>query len=385
MTKRLYDNGHILQFDATVKSCLADGKSWAVVLDQTAFFPGGGGQLCDSGRLGAARVVGMAERDGEIVHLLDAPLAVGEMVAGEVDAEPRLRRMQNHSGEHILSGLFHREYGLNNVGFHMGSEDVTLDLDGELNHEQLMRIETAANCIVRQNLPISVDYPSADALAELDYRSKLDLTENVRIVSIGEAGCIDRCACCAPHVSRTGEIGIIKILDHIRYKGGIRIHMLCGLDALEDYRSRYAAVSTIAASLSAKQKEVVGAVERLCTEIGEEKARQALLCQRLIALHTAALSADRTALFFEAACGANELRRLVNAALEITHTAIALSGDDACGYTYVLGSRTQACRTCCAEMHAALGGRGGGSDAMVQGRIPASRAQIEAWWENNCN
>jgi alanyl-tRNA synthetase len=290
--------------------------------------------------------------------------------------------MQNHSGEHILSGLFHREYGLNNVGFHMGSEDVTLDLDGELTHEQLMRIETMANCIVCQNIPISIDYPAPDVLTALDYRSKLDLRENVRIVSIGENGCVDRCACCAPHVTRTGEIGMIKILDHIRYKGGIRIHMLCGMDALEDYRTRYEAVSAIAASLSAKQKDVVGAVERLCTEIGEEKARQSALCQRLISLHTAALSDGEPAILFEAAFGANDLRRLVNAALEITHTAIALSGDDAAGYTYVLGSRTQACRAVGAEMHAALGGRGGGSDAMVQGRIPATRTEIDQWWKS---
>ncbi len=380
MTERLYDCGHVLQFTATVLSCVPEGEGWLIGLDRTAFFPGGGGQSCDSGTLGSARVIGMREAAGEILHLTDAPLTVGATVEGLLDGEPRLRRMQNHSGEHILSGLFWREHGLTNVGFHMGSEDVTLDLDGVLTHEQLMRIETMANMIVRQNLPVTVSYPDADTLPTLAYRSKLELTENVRIVSIGEDGAVDRCACCAPHVEHTGEIGIIKILDHIRYKGGIRIHMLCGLDALEDYRARYTAVSTIAAALSAKQTDVVTAVERLSDEISAEKARQSLLCNRLIDLHIAALSAQMSAIIFEPLFNANELRRLVNTALTVTTTAIALAGDDTVGYTYVLGSTTTPCRSISLAMHHALGGKGGGSDAMVQGRLPAPRAEIEAWW-----
>lgn len=380
MTERLYDNGHILQFIANVLTCTSEGNNWAVTLDRTAFFPGGGGQIHDSGTLGGAHIVGMRETTGEIIHLVDAPLSVGTTVEGLLDAEPRLRRMQNHSGEHILSGLFWREHGLTNVGFHMGSEDVTLDLNGELTAEQLARIESMANTIIAQDLPVTVSYPAPDELPALDYRSKLDLTENVRIVSIGESGSVDRCACCAPHVARTGEIGIIKILDHIRYKGGIRIHILCGLDALDDYRARYAAVSTIAASLSVKQKDVVAAVERLREEISAEKARQSTLCSRLIELYIAALSPDLPALIFEPAFTPNDLRRLVNTALTITTTAIALAGDDAAGYAYVLGSRTRSCRDLSRVMHEALGGKGGGSDTMVQGRISAQRSEIETWW-----
>lgn len=380
MTERLYDYGHILQFTATVLSCTPDDHGWAVVLDRTAFFPGGGGQAPDSGMLGGLRVTDMREKAGVCMHIVDAPLPIGAAVDGEVDAEPRLRRMQNHSGEHILSGLFWREHGLSNVGFHMGSEDVTLDLNGELTRDQIERIESMANAIVAQNLPISIDYPAPDVLANLDYRSKLDLTENVRIVSIGEGGSIDRCACCAPHVQRTGEIGMIKILDYIRYKGGIRIHMLCGLDALDDYRAKYTAVSTIAASLSAKQKDVIAAVERLGEEISAEKARQSALCGRLIELHTAALTADRPAIIFEPTFTPNDLRRLVNAALTVTPTAIALSGSNENGYAYVLGSNSSSCRDLSRAMHDALDGKGGGSDAMVQGRIPAEHEKIEAWW-----
>lgn len=381
-TTRLYDHGHTMTFTATVLSCIPDGDRYAVILDATAFFPGGGGQLPDRGTLGGASVLDIREREGEITHLTDAPLPVGKVVEGKLDAETRLRRMQNHSGEHILSGLFHRTHGLNNVGFHMGSEDVTLDLDGELNDDQLARIESMANRIIAQNLPIRVDYPDAKTLAALDYRSKLELTEDVRIVSIGEAGCIDRCACCAPHVARTGEIGMIKILDHIRYKGGIRIHILCGLDALDDYRAKYAAVSTIAASLSVKQKDVVAAVARQGEEISAEKTRRSALVARLIELHIAALTPELPALIVEPSFGPNDLRRAVNAALEITPTAMAIGGDDATGYAYVLGSRACDCRALSREMHTILGGRGGGQTAMVQGRITAEYKKIVAWWKN---
>lgn len=381
-TTRLYDNGNTMAFTATVLACVPEGDRYAVTLDATAFFPGGGGQICDSGTLGGAAVLGMREAAGEIVHLTDAPLEIGAVVEGKLDVEPRRRRMQNHSGEHILSGLFHREYGLTNVGFHMGSEDVTLDLDGELSNEQLSRIELMANVIVSWNLPITVDYPDAETLAALDYRSKLDLTEDVRIVSIGEGGCTDRCACCAPHVNRTGEIGMIKVLDHIRYKGGIRIHILCGLDALDDYRAKYAAISTVAASLSVKQKDIVAAVARLGDEISAEKARQSALIGRLIELHIAALTPDSPALIIEPAFTPNDLRRAVNAALEVTSTAMAIAGDDASGYAYVLGSRVADCRELSHALHATLGGRGGGSAAMVQGRMTAKTEDIWRMWES---
>lgn len=380
MTERLYDNGSCLTFTATVLSCTPDGDAWAIELDRTAFFPGGGGQAADSGWLGENPVIGMREVGGTILHLLGRPLTVGETVRGEIEAEPRLRRMQSHSGEHILSGLFWREHGLSNIGFHMGNEDVTLDLDGQLDREQLLRIEKMANLIIARNLPITVSYPTPDALAALDYRSKLDLTENVRIVSIGEAGEIDRCACCAPHVTRTGEIGMIKMLDFIHYKGGLRIHMLCGLDALEDYHRKYCAVSSIANALSVKPGQVVDAVARLEEEISVGKAERSALCGRLIDLHTAALPGQDNVILCEPLFTPNELRRLANAALERVKTVLAIAGDDAGGYFYILGSSAIDCRAMSRELHAALGGKGGGSSTMTQGHIPAAQSAITAWW-----
>ena len=210
MTEKLYYlDSHLFTFDATVLACREEKQGYSVVLDRTAFFPEGGGQLADTGTLGPARVLDVHERDGEIRHYTDAPLTVGERVTGQLDAEQRLRRMQDHSGEHILSGLVHNAYGYDNVGFHMGAECMIIDFSGELSWEQLMELETRANEVVRQNLPLHIWFPVEDELKTLDYRSKLELTENVRIVEIPG---VDRCACCAPHVARTGEVGVIKIL-----------------------------------------------------------------------------------------------------------------------------------------------------------------------------
>ena len=233
MTEKLYyKDSHCLVFDAVVIDCREEKKGYSVVLDRTAFFPEGGGQLADTGTLGGVRVTDVHEKGGDIRHYTNAPLTVGECVHGEIDKEQRLRRMQNHSGEHILSGLVHNTYGYDNVGFHMGAECMIIDFSGELSWEQLMELETKANGVVRQNLPLHIWFPNEAELHALEYRSKLELTENVRIVEIPG---VDRCACCAPHVERTGEVGVVKILDSQRHRGGQRVSVICGLDALEDY------------------------------------------------------------------------------------------------------------------------------------------------------
>ncbi|MFA6948907.1 MAG: alanyl-tRNA editing protein, partial [Eubacteriales bacterium] len=194
------------EFDAEVLSCTDVNGSYAVVLDRTAFFPEGGGQPCDTGMLGLAQVREVSVKNGIITHLTDRTLNIGERVHGTVDWDKRFGHMQSHSGEHIVSGLIHRKYGFDNVGFHIGSEDVTIDLNGTLDRAQLDEIEDMANDAVYRNVSITAEYPPAETLASLQYRSKLALTENVRIVTV--EGC-DVCACCAPHCNHTGEIGMI--------------------------------------------------------------------------------------------------------------------------------------------------------------------------------
>ncbi|MBO4284392.1 MAG: alanyl-tRNA editing protein, partial [Clostridia bacterium] len=248
MTEKLYEtDGSLFTFSATVLSCERAGDGYAVKLDRTAFFPGGGGQECDVGSLGGIPVSGASTSDGEVIHRTAAPLPVGSVVEGVVDAFVRFPRMQCHTAEHIVSGLIHARYGYDNVGFHLGCDEVTMDFNGELTREQLDEIEDLANRVVYSDVPVTVSFPSPEELPRLSYRSKLDLTENVRLVTVEG---VDVCACCAPHVEKTGEIGLVRLLGFIRYKGGVRIRLVAGERALADYRARCRASQEISEMLS---------------------------------------------------------------------------------------------------------------------------------------
>ena len=379
MTEKLYDlDSHLREFTARVISCEQDGKRWAVRLDRTAFFPEGGGQAADTGFLGSARVLDVQEDAGDILHYTDGPLGAGETVTGTLDWQQRFRRMQNHSGEHILSGLVHARYGYRNVGFHLGDGDVTVDFAGELSREQLDELETAVNLAIAENVTVQAWYPSPEELAALDYRSKLELTENVRLVRIEG---YDLCACCAPHVSRTGEIGSLRILDFMRHRGGIRLHMLCGLDALEDARMRYRATLAISGLLSVPQADTPAAVERTLREL--EETRQALAGEkrRWLKLRSDALPETEANLcIFEEDLDPVSLRELVNAGMEKTPgICAAFTGQDG-DWKYIIGSRKVDLRSLSKEINAAIGGRGGGRPEMIQGSCTADRKQIEAYF-----
>ncbi|MGM9681096.1 MAG: alanyl-tRNA editing protein [Eubacteriales bacterium] len=380
MTEKLYDtDSHLFAFDCTVVSCEKEGERYAVRTDRTAFFPEEGGQYGDRGTLGDAAVLDTRLISGDIVHLTDRPLCVGETVCGKIDADDRMRKMQNHSGEHIISGLFHRLYGLNNVGFHLGRDDVTVDLDGELSRADLDRVEKLANRAVYENVEILAEYPSPDRLATMDYRSKLDLTENVRIVTIPG---YDVCACCAPHVSRTGEIGIIKLLDFARYKGGIRIHMLCGADALRDYREKYRNTAEISTALKVKQYEVAEGVRRILDEKAELSRK--LAATELSYARAKAESippTDGNVILFDDMDTA-AMREFVNQTLPKCRGAVGVfSGDDRAGYRFILGSGRVDLKAKVKDLTAALGGRGGGSCAMIQGSVGADRETILKYFE----
>mgnify|MGYP004639845147 FL=1 len=382
-TIKLYDaDSHLYDFDASVISCEKTDKGFAIVLDKTAFFPEGGGQPADEGTLNGIAVTDVQIKDGVITHTTAEEIPAGSAVKGAVDSEIRFRRMQSHSGEHIVSGLIHKLFGYNNVGFHMGSEDVTLDLDGVLTREDLDKIEMLANRAVYENVNVRAEYPSPEILKDLDYRSKLDLTENVRIVTIEG---YDVCACCAPHVNKTGEIGIIKLLDFLKYKGGVRIHMLCGFDALEDYNRRYKNVAAISAKLSAKQAEVYEAVERLSAELSAEKQAAGELKRQLVAMKIAALEpTDGNMVLVEKDMDMLNLRNLVNEAVQLCGgICAAFSGSDENGYNYIIASKNVPLRAEAKAINAALNGRGGGKDEMIQGSAKASEAEIRAYFLNN--
>lgn len=375
-TEKLYDqDSHLFAFRAKVLACEETKRGFLIALDRTAFFPEGGGQSADTGFLGAARILDAQEREGVIWHLADRPLEPGTEAEGAIDAEPRLRRMQNHSGEHVLSGLTHRMTGYDNVGFHMGEGGMTIDFSGELNEAQLLALETRANEIVRADVPIRAWYPGAEELAALDYRSKKELTGAVRLVEIKG---VDLCACCAPHVSRTGEIGLIKLLSAERHRGGMRLTVICGLDALEDYRRRLESAGAVSRLLSVPREKIAGGVERLLSERDALKERSAALEAEL----ARRLAAEQPAtagnlVVFAPLLSESAQRELVNAlAAKCGGLAAAFSGSDGEGYRYVIGSRHIDLRAQSRAVNAAIQGRGGGTPEMIQGRAAASEAAI---------
>lgn len=377
MTEKLYyADSHLAAFEATVLACEQTKTGYAVTLDRTAFFPEGGGQSADTGRLGDTRVLDVQEKAGVILHLTDGPLPVGAEVKGELDFEQRRRRMQNHSGEHVVSGLVHREYGYDNVGFHMGADCMTIDFSGELDWRQLTEIETMANAVVRENLPVKAWLPAPEELAGMEYRSKLELTENVRIVQIGD---IDRCACCAPHVSFTGEIGLIKLLDCQRHRGGVRVTLVCGMDALDEARARQESVTEISRLLSAKRGEVSQAVQRVLQQEQSLKERCDALSLALVERLAAEAGAGDKLLVFDELLDEIAQRELVNLLMEKAGVLAAVfCGDDESGWRYVIGSRTLDLRKAGRAVNAAIGGRGGGRPEMIMGRASFTRAEIEA-------
>ena len=380
--KLYYIDSHLFDFEATVLDCRETETGWAVILDKTAFFPEGGGQPADTGFIASIPVADVQEQGGEILHFCGQALPVGDHLPCRVEREQRLVRMQNHSGEHIVSGLAHRLYGCENVGFHMGEDCMTIDFDRELSWQQLMEVETLANQAVRDNLPVLCSFPEGEALEKLEYRSKLDLTENVRIVEIPG---IDRCACCAPHVARTGEIGLIKILDAERHRGGVRLSLCCGMLALQDYRIKQDNIAAISQALSAKRHETAGAVARLLAEQQKAKERIAALSMELARLKAESCPATGGNLcVFDNVLDEVALRELVNLLMEkCGGIAAAFSGSDETGYRYIMGSRRVDLRRCAREINCLIDGRGGGKPQMIQGSAAADAGRIRQAMERD--
>lgn len=377
MTEKLYyTDSHIHEFSARVLSCEKAKKGFAVVLDKTAFFPEGGGQPADTGIIGPAAVRDVQEQNGEIFHYTDQALTPGEEYACTLDWEQRLCRMQNHSGEHIVSGITHKLYGFDNVGFHMGAECMTIDFSGELSWEQLTEIETLANQAVRDDLPVKTSFPGPEALSQMEYRSKLELTRDVRIVEIPGT---DRCACCAPHVKRTGEIGLIKLLSAERHRGGVRIELVCGMDALRECRLMQENVTAVSGLLSAKRAKSAAAVERVLAEQARLKERVAELSMALARLKAERFGyTEGNICVFDKVLDEVALRELVNLLMEkCGGMAGAFSGSDETGYMYIIGSKNIDLRSHSREINAAINGKGGGTAEMIRGRASTTAENIQ--------
>lgn len=381
MERLYYKFPYVKEFQATVLSCLEKREQeYLVVLDQTGFYPEGGGQPYDTGSLGDAKVTAVHDKEGIIIHTTDKPLAPGRSVKGIIDWERRFSNMQHHTGEHILSGLVHAHYGYDNVGFHMGKEEVTIDFNGILSMDQAEVLEREANQKIYDNLPILEIYPDQDRLQGMDYRSKKVLEGQVRIIEI--PGC-DRCACCGTHVEYTGEIGMIKVLGAIRYKGGVRITLLCGMKALLDYEKKQNEVRKISAQMSVKPLMIAEAVEKLKQDSESKAVIITQLYHELFRLKAERLPDSLEPLIlFEEDLAPVQLRQLCTLLYEQNKGSVVMVCSGVEGdYQYAVGSWKEDMKVLSKALNLGLSGRGGGSKVMAQGTFLAERKNIEHRWQ----
>ena len=375
--KLYYEDSHLKTFTATVTGCEEVKNGWAVTLDATAFYPEGGGQPWDTGTLGDANVSAVREQGETIVHLCDKSLVVGSTVEGEINWDRRLDHMQQHSGEHMVSGVIHKRYGYHNVGFHMGADVVTIDFDGVIPQEALQEIENAVNAGIWADFLVKCWYPSEAELPTVPYRRKRDLPWPVRIVEFPD---FDICACCGTQVKRTGEIGFVKLLSCVKFHEGVRIEMVCGKRALQLLSNTYEQNKQVSQAFSAKLGETGQAARRMNDTLTAEKFRSAGLEKRLFAYIAQGYAGQKTAVHFDESLTPNGNRELCDAIAEFATVAITLSGTDENGYSICIISRTEDAKTIGTEAAKALNGRGGGKKEAFQGNIKASRREVESYF-----
>ena len=380
MTRKLYyEDCHLAQFTAVVTDCRPVKGGYEVALDATAFYPEGGGQACDLGTLGGVAVLDVQERGEEVVHLCDAPLEVGSQVEGIIDYQRRFHLMQQHTGEHIVSGIIHRRYGYHNVGFHMGANFIEIDFDGVIPPEDLERIEREANEALWKNLKVKCWYPSEEELPNVFYRTKKALPWPVRIVEIPG---YDSCACCGVHVNDTGEVGLVKLFSVTGLRGGSRIEMACGGKALELLNRVYEQNKQVSQSFSAKIFETGAAAKRMNEALAAEKFKVTGLQRKLFAITAESYVNCGNVLHVTADLEPALVRELADAIAQgCGGRAAVFSGSDESGYSYCLAAREGDLRPLGKELNAALNGRGGGKPNFLQGSAKATRLEIETFFE----
>jgi alanyl-tRNA synthetase len=381
MTEKLYyADSHLRCFTAAVLSCTPAEEGWEVILSATAFYPEGGGQACDLGKLGDANVLDVRERGEEIIHLCDAPLEAGLEVTGAIDWERRFSLMQQHSGEHIVSGIIHRRYGYHNKGFHMGSDIITIDFDGVVPGEDLADIEAEANRAVWENVELRCWYPSPEELPGVFYRTKKALPWPVRIVEVPG---YDSCACCGTHVKRTGEIGLIKLFSTVGFRGGTRMEMACGGRALALLNTALEQNKLVSQAFSAHWTRTGEAAQLRNTWLEAEKFKIVGLQRKLMASTAESYVNHGDVLHFEDGLDPVLVREYADAIAEKCRGMAAVFSGEEGSYSYCLVTRNGDLRTFGKAMTAALKGRGGGKPICQQGRVSATRAEIEGFFREN--
>lgn len=370
MTQKIYEaDPYVQNFTAQVLSCTPAQDGFAVVLDRTAFFPEGGGQPCDTGTLGAARVLAVHTDGVTITHTTDAPLTPGDTVEGCLHWPARLDAMQQHTGEHILSGALHRLFGAENVGFHIGTPYVRMDTSIPLTPAQLAQAEAEANAAVRADTPVHCWVPDPEALARTEYRSKKELTGDVRLVEAGG----DCCACCGTHLARTGEVGLIKIISYAHYKTGMRLAVACGQRAYEAVAGIWADTEAAGRLLSAPVGALTPALERLQGGEAALKARLAALQNTLVDACAANAVPGVPAVLWADGADGDGLRRMAMAITAKTNAPCCTLAPGGQGLAYALSAAPGGdVREVCKALNAAFAGRGGGKPGFCQGSLAAA-------------
>ena len=381
MTEKLYYSDPFLkEFTATVLSCEQDKAGWKVVLDRTAFYPEGGGQPADTGMLGDAKVIDVREKENVIVHSCDKALNVGETVTGRIDWARRFDHMQQHSGEHIVSGIICARYGCDNVGFHLGKDIVTIDFNHDISPEDLPAIEAQANAFIWSDTPIDIRFLEGDALRQAEYRSKKFIPGLVRLVAFPGADC---CACCGTHVLRAGQVGLVKLLSCQKFREGVRMELLCGKRAFDYLSGTWEQNLAVSRALSAKPLQTHAAVERLKGELESVKLRAATLETADFARKGAEYAGKGDVVLFEGDMSADSVRRLCDAVLDTCGGRCAVFAGEDGNFKYAVGIREGDIRPLVKELNGALNGRGGGKPNFAQGSVAAKEADIKAFFEKN--
>lgn len=381
-TRRVFDeDAYQIACTGTVLSCKASDAEghrgqFEVILDKTVFFPEEGGQSPDYGMLGEAEVLDVQIKNGIITHYTNAPLMEGLEVTGQINWEHRFSNMQQHSGEHIFSGLVYKHHGYHNVGFHLSDHIVSMDFDGILSEEDVATIEREVNAAIYANVPIHVLYPTKEEEKALSYRSKKEVEGQLRLVQIEG---YDLCACCAPHVKRTGEIGVLKVMSRQNYKGGVRVTILCGNRALSAFCEKNRILSSLTELLTTSESEIPNSVRTLQATSKEYKAKLNLAKQALLEKELSAISdTAENVVLFEEDIESAVLRHIVNE--QVTHRegyVMAFCGNDKQGYSYIIGSSKKDCKELLMRLQKSLGAKGGGSSQMIQGSVMTTRNDIE--------
>ena len=384
MTERLYyQDTYCREFEAQVVSCTEGKNRFEVVLDRTAFYPEGGGQPGDTGCLvfngTEINVFDTHEKNGEVVHYTDRQVQAGAKVSGKIDWQHRFDLMQNHSGEHIVSGLIHERFGYQNVGFHMGKDMITIDFDGDFSVQDMKEIELRANETVWADVPVQIQNCTEEEVSAMEFRSKKELHGTIRIVTFPGA---DVCACCGTHVKRTGEIGLIRLISLQKFRNGVRMEMLCGRKALLYTEQICEQNRLISVALSAKPVQTAEAVERLKALSAETAYRLAGLEEKVFNERAKILTGAGDVLLFEENLSPEGVRKLAAAVMETCGgRCVVCSGEDGAGYKYAIGQKDGDLRQTVKQFNAACSGRGGGKPFFAQGSVNAARTEIEKFWE----